>query len=411
MDALAVRPESSVDEDHTHCDGSIVQWAIEEGRRLPTGREFLVETVRRLTAVGIPLARVTVNLTLLHPDLRAMNYLWDRSRPEAVEIGIEHGIERSETYLRSPFYAVFERREPVRCRLVDEGPENDKYPILEDLRAQGITDYVVLPMAFSNNDRQAITWATDSPAGFTDAHLSWLNSLMPVLGLVYELYATRRTAVTLLDTYLGPRTGTHVLDGRIRRGDGESVRAVIWFCDIRGFTALSERLPRGAVIDLLNDFFGCVAKPIQSRGGEILKFIGDAMLAIFPIEEDFWIGRTCRATEAAVEAVEGFRELQERRATAGEAVFDFGIGLHVGEVTYGNIGAPGRLDFTVIGPDVNLTARLQGVTRKVGVPLVVSAPFAEQCSYQFSSLGRFRFRGISDEHEAFTLAALAPSQA
>lgn len=396
--------------DETYCDGSILKWVLEDGRKLSTGREFLTEVVRRLRNVGLPIARVTVNIETLHPDLRAINYVWDRARPEGAEIGIEHGVERSDMYLRSPLYPVFERRETVRRRLVS-GEADPDYPILEDLRAQGMTDYIAMPMPFSTSERQAVTWATDRPGGFSEAHLSWLANLMPVLGLVFEVYAVKRTAVTLLDTYLGHRTGTHVLEGRIRRGDGETVLAVIWFCDIRGFTALSEQLPREQVIDLLNDFFGCVARPVQARGGEILKFIGDAMLAIFPVEDAMWLGQTCRATEAAVEAIETLRELQERRQMAGEAPFDFGIGLHVGEVTYGNIGAPGRLDFTVIGPDVNLTSRLQNVTREAGVPLVVSGSFARQCSYQFRSIGHYRFRGISREHEAFTLSSIGAGAA
>lgn len=384
----------------------VVDWVLTEGRLLPTGHQFLNELAARLNAAGVPVDRVTVNMATLHPQLLAYDYSWQRNGAAATERGIERTPAIDVAYRASPFYRIYEHGEIIRRRLGDA--DSYDFPILEDLAAEGYTDYYAVPMVFSRGEGQAMTWATKRPGGFSDGCIATIDALIPLCGLAFELYASRRLTATLLDTYLGHRTGEHVLRGRIRRGDGETINAVLWYCDIRGFTTFSERLSRDAVIDLLNDFFGCVAAAVERHGGEVVKFVGDGMLAIFPVD-----GHSCReqaeaALAAAIDAIEAVRAVQERREQVDGPPLSFGISLHVGDVMYGNIGSPSRLDFTVIGPAVNLVARLESVNKALGLPLIVSGAFAEQIDRPLLSLGPFRLRGMSQEQEAFTLPALAP---
>src|SRR5262249_38427208 len=247
-------------------------------------------------------------------------------------------------------------------------------PIVAELRAEGITDYVVLPLVFGSGQIQAATWASRHPDGFDDRHLRVLRDLLPALAALLEAHELRRTTRTLLETYLGQQAGRRVLNGTIRRGDGETLAAALWYCDLRGFTAMSNELPRDELIAVLNDYFGCVTGPVHAHGGEVLKFIGDSVLAIFPIAADLDRDRAfrtaeipagagaCRTALAAAEAaLADLERLNIARRAAGKAGLAVGIGLHTGGVMYGNIGAPNRLDFTVVGPAVNMVTRIEGL--------------------------------------------------
>ncbi|MFN4089968.1 MAG: adenylate/guanylate cyclase domain-containing protein [Alphaproteobacteria bacterium] len=388
----------------------LLEWVLREGRLLPTGREFIGALAARLREAGVPVDRATVNLKALHPQLLAYSYYWQHDEGPAVEESVERTEAIDRLYRASPFYRIYEHGETIRRRLTGPDARID-FPILEDLVAEGYTDYYCVPLPFVRGEPQAATWATKRPGGFSDDCVATIEALMPVLGLVFELYAARRLTATLLDTYLGHRTGEQVLQGRIRRGDGETISAVLWYCDIRGFTAVSEHQPRDAVIDMLNDFFGCVGSAVERHGGEVVKFVGDGMLAIFPVDGAGCADRVAEALDAAVAAIEALRAVQERRDQAGEPPFGFGIALHLGEVMYGNIGSPTRLDFTVIGPAVNLAVRLEEVNKALGLPLIVSAALAAHAPHPLLPLGRFRLRGLSQEQEGFTLPALAPELA
>jgi adenylate cyclase len=219
-----------------------------------------------------------------------------------------------------------------------------------------------------------------------------------------EVREIRRLASTLLDTYLGHDAGQRVLAGQIRRGAGVTMAAAIFYCDLRGFTALSENMMPDRVIELLNDYFGCMAAPVQRLGGEVLKFIGDALLAIFPIADDLDRDRACRtALKAARQALAALDELNLRRREAGEATLEVGLALHTGTVMYGNIGAPDRLDFTVIGHAVNLTTRLERLCRQLERRLVASERFASPCGIEMVPLGRFELPGVQGPQAVFGL--------
>jgi adenylate cyclase len=261
-----------------------------------------------------------------------------------------------------------------------------------------------MPVTFSDGQIHALTLATDRRGGFATEHLGQLHEVLPPLARLIEAHAMRATARTLLDTYLGVGTGGRVLDGLIRRGDGEVIPAVVWWADLRGSTALAERLPRERYLELLNRFFEATAGAAIEQGGEVLKFIGDAVLAIFPLRAD---------PEAAAHALQAAREALARidlfnRAEADpEAKLAVALALHLGDVNYGNIGIEGRLDFTVTGPAVNQVARLERLSKSLGKAVVASGAFAELVREQMAGLGSHDLRGFTAPVEVYTLKELA----
>jgi adenylate cyclase len=381
--------------------GPVLDWLIGPARRLPDGPSLLKELCLRLVRQGLPLARASFHMRTLHPQLFGIGFYWYRGVDEIRMFRAEHGIQQTALFQRSPMRVLFEGAGAVRQRL-DLPDVAFAFPLFEDLRDQGLTDYVALPITFSDGKIHGTTWSSDRPGGFTSDDLTRIEDLLPVFGLLLEIHLDRRIAINLLDTYVGHRAGRRILNGQITRGSGETIAAAIWFCDLRGFTALSERIGRDALIACLNDYFDCMAGPVEAHGGEILKFIGDAMLAIFPLEgED-----ACRrALAAAVEARTAMNRLNDGRRAVGEEVLAFGIALHTGEVMYGNIGAVDRLDFTVIGPAVNTTSRIEGMCRVLDCDLLVSEAFVRTCeAAPFRSLGRHALSGIERSVELYTLA-------
>jgi adenylate cyclase len=253
---------------------------------------------------------------------------------------------------------------------------------------------------FADGSHKALSFATGRPGGFNDDELALFAAMIPAVAFNLEVQALRRTARTLLDTYVGRQSGGRVLDGQIQRGSGETIRAVIWLCDLRGFTSLSERLSRDDLIDLLNSYFGPMCDAVAREGGEILKFIGDAMLAIFPIHAD--PTQTCAAAlSAAAQAQAALAEENARREGECLPRIDYGLALHIGDVMYGNIGSDTRLDFTVIGPAVNLTARIESMCRQLGRQLLLSGEFVEAGGIAAQSLGAYSLKGVGADQEIF----------
>lgn len=393
------------------CIGATATWLLREGRDLGDSRTVIGEFCRRLVAEGFPLYRMSVGTRTLHPQVLAIGYVWRRGNGEPVEEQREHGILENPVYLRSPIKAIYDGAPEVRRRLEGRDAVID-FPILEELRAEGVTDYLALPMRLSEGRRGTITIATDRPGGFTEQELMSFTQIVPVLALVLEVKETQRITATLLETYLGRDAGRRVLSGLVRRGDGVTIAAALWYCDLRGFTRMADRLPRDTVIGWLNDYFDCMAGPVHAHGGDVLKFIGDAMLAIFPIHDDLDRDRACMtALTAAREALTGLARLNARREEFGQPPLEVGLSLHTGAVMYGNIGAPERLDFTVIGPAVNLLTRIEGLCPVLGYPLLASARFASPCGSELVSLGFHRLRGIAGEHEVFTLPEMVQAAA
>ncbi len=358
-------------------------------------------TCVRLRAEGLPLDRGEAFVRTLHPNVSGRSFVWHSGRGVVVH-------EQSYAYLQSePFAAsaigrVCKGAGVLRFRGADRDAIRDGHLLAEPDFAE-VTDYVAAPMTFLAGDLHAITIATSDPAGFTDAHVAAFEAIVLPMSRLGEIIALHRTAANLLDTYVGRNAGEKILAGRIQLGDTENIAAVIWFSDLRGFTRLAGQGAPGDIIRTLNELFECQVPAIERAGGEVLKFIGDGLMAIFPVREGGPSApELCRAAlRASAEALAGLRVVNARRQETGRPAIAFGLALHAGEVAYGNIGGSSRLDFTCIGPAVNLAARLEGLTATVGREVVTSEAFAALVPDAVEPLGSFELKGVDGTPSVF----------
>ncbi|RRJ84732.1 adenylate/guanylate cyclase domain-containing protein [Aestuariirhabdus litorea] len=373
---------------------------LHEGWKITDAGDLTQALVDRLLALGVPLYRIRITLRLLHPQVTGFSYTWVADK-EGIEVyRPPHEMLRSETYRDSPYWAIFEEGAgAIRRRLAGPDAQLD-YPLLVELAEAGATDYVALPISFMDGTIHAMTLATNVAEGFSVHHLAMIYELLPVLSRLLEIHALRATSRILLETYLGQRTGTQVLQGRVKRGDGEQIEAVIWFCDLRGSTQLAEQMGLEPFIELLNRFFEIMADSVLDQGGEVLRYIGDAMLAIFPIGAHGCASLPGEVAQNALSAA--YAAIGRMSAESQCGSLEFGIGLHFGTVMYGNIGAPGRLEFTAIGAAANEAARIQDLTKTLGRPLLASRQFVEISSMEkWQNLGSFPLRGVAGERFIF----------
>jgi adenylate cyclase len=346
----------------------LTKWMMDGARSASTPIEFLKQVCERLIKAGMPLHRVGASVRTLHPDLLGRAFIW-RPGEDVVIIPITFDTPDSPEFKNSPLAILFASGHEVRYRLDD--PESRRFPFFDDMRAEGVTDYIALPLSFTDNSIHSSSWTTKAESGFT---------------------------------YVGNRAGERIMAGQIRRGHAESMKAAIWLSDLRGFTALSDRLAAETVVDILNQYFDCQVPAIRKHGGEILKFMGDGLLAVFPIAKDGGnLGEVCgRVLEAAREAK---ADVDAMQYPSGEGIerFRFGVALHIGEILFGNIGGMSRLDFTCIGPAVNLAARLEKIAGKLGRTVVASSAFAGVAAAGWSDLGEFPIAGFSQAQRVFGL--------
>jgi adenylate cyclase len=381
--------------------GHIERWLLTEGPQVDSGVELFDELCWRLLGDGVPLWRAGVHVGTLHPQIRGIGVRWWRDRKVVEDYRILHGSEDTDEYRLSPIRVTIERGKAVRYRLDRPLPE---IPLLEKIRRAGGTDYFALPLNRGYRRFPSVAWATDREGGFSDADIAKLQDINPALAAIVEAREARRISANLLDTYLGPQAGRRILAGQIMRAQGERMRAVIMITDLRNFTGLSDRLHGNAVIELLDDYFDAMVSPSQEARGEILKFMGDGVLAIFPADDDEdFAPASVRALDAAKEALERLAAVNRRRREQDNPELRTGIGLHLGEVIYGNVGAADRLDFTVIGPAVNLASRIEGLTKRLSRPLLTSHAFAEVCPQPLVSLGFHPVAGLYQPEEVFGL--------
>lgn len=379
----------------------IIDWLIDGAGSAPTPVALMKETCERLLAAGVPLWRAGAFVQTLHPDVFGRSFIW-RDGAEVVVNTASFDLPESPEFTRNPLAILYASGHEVRYRLDD--PESKRFPFFDDMRAEGVTDYIAIPLRFTDGSVHATSWSTRHPDGFTDGHLDALRTILVPFARLGEIFALRRTAATLLDTYVGNRAGERILAGQIRRGHAETMQVAIWLSDLRGFTALSDRLPPEIVVDVLNQYFDCQVPVIRKHGGEILKFMGDGLLAVFPIAKDKSnIGEVCgRVLEAARQAR---ANVDAMHYPSGEAVerFRFGVALHIGDILFGNIGGSSRLDFTCIGPAVNLAARLEKIAGRLKRTVVASAGFAGICINDWMDLGEFPIAGFSRAQRVFGL--------
>lgn len=393
----------------------VLDWLYgEAGALMARSSFFFGGFCNELRALGIPLDRCSLHIRQLHPQFAARTLLWNADSGGAVEQDRRHGVDNHPLFLRSPVKPIFDGGPAIRQRLAGPGARFD-YPILADLAAEGYTDYTIRPVRFAAQQPMAISLASKAEAGFSELDIATLDQLLPAFGSLLELAETRRTTQLLLDTYLGPEAGRQVLQGDILRGQGRRIDAVVWMSDLRNFTELSNDLPLDQVITLLNGYFDAMCGPVRERDGEILKFIGDSVLAVFPVPEGQagcpYAGE--RALQAAEHALDSLEKLNDELAAQGLPRLRAGIALHSGEVMYGNVGAADRLDFTVIGPTVNLVSRLGPLARDLEPPIVISATCAHYLCQRrpLRRLGAFALKGFDETQEAFALAAEAAQAA
>ena len=380
---------------------NLIDWLIDGARSATSPPRMVADHCERLVQAGLPLWRVGLFVRTLHPDVLGRNFIW-RPGAEVVTGSADHDFLDSPEFINSPLAIVFGEGREVRHRVRDPGARH--FPFFDDMRAEGVTDYVALPLLCTDGSVHASSWTTKQPGGFNDEQLNALRSLVRPLARLVEIVTLRRTASILLDTYVGNRAGEKILGGQIRRGHTDTMDAAIWLSDLRGFTALSDRLPAETVVDILNLYFDCQVSAIRAHGGEVLKFMGDGLLAVFPISEaDGNSQQVCsRVLEAARESRTSVAAMNY---PIGEAVerFRFGVALHVGKILYGNIGGGNRLDFTCIGPAVNLAARLEKIAGRLSRTIVASEGFAGICSGGWAELGEFPIAGFSKAERVYGL--------
>jgi adenylate cyclase len=392
-------------------------WAVREGLRGAAADELFDGYCQRLVIDGLELWRAHLAMETLHPQWNGYGYVWRRDLNAIEPEQYAHGSLEEEDWLSSPLNHLIERardgeENPTVRRRLEEGPDQRNFPILREFFAAGATDYVAHLFAFGKDgDRSQGTgivysFATDRRGGFSEDDTTLLQATLPGLSLAMKSHAGHVIASGLLATYLGQDAGRRVHAGSIMRGSLDTLRAVIWYADIRGFTPLSDTAPGSVVVELLNDVFEILTASLRDRGGQVLKFIGDAMLAIFPFE-DADRAKTCRrALDAAIEAMGAIDALTAARVAAGGPAAPVDLALHLGHVLYGNVGAIDRLDFTVIGPAINEVARIEALCQPLGRAVLVSAEFVDGMTVadsRLKSLGRHALRGVKEHKEIFAL--------
>ena len=400
-------------------------WLVERGMRGLPLEEQLAGFCQRIYDAGFPMKRTQMGMDTLHPRYGSHTFVWRPGAGAIEHTPRERTILSRQVYLQSPVHYMRSRGILALRRRLDSG-DPDEFLLFPELRAEGLTEYAARVVPFDPAQAEAIaketvtpgrppvpgqaldgiffSCATDRPEGFDDGQLSQVAQTLPYLALAVKSRLTYDVASTVIETYLGKDAGHRVLTGEIERGSTEAIRAVIWFSDLRGFTRLADTLPRDALIEMLNDYLEAMARPVHDNHGQILKFMGDGLLATFDLTARDEAAVCRDALKAAAELRSAFPAFSEERKAAGKPVMDFGLALHLGEVLYGNIGASDRLDFTVVGPAVNEASRIQALCRSLERNILISSTFREIAG-GLESLGFHALRGVREPQELFTLGA------
>lgn len=384
----------------------LIEWLLREGRDSDDLGAVFAGACARLLSAGFPLWRASLAIPAIDPTLRAMSFTWWREGELSTE-RVAADAATAAVFQRSPIFYLSERNQPA-ARWNLEDPETARqFLLLEELRQLGATEYALRLVSFSERRTAltgvALSMATDRPGGFVDADMETAARLLPAIAVVAYRIGLLHVATDTLGAYLGPTTGRHVLEGMIRRGDSQTLSVALLLADLRGFTALADRADGAAVVGWLNEHLDAIGDPVGECGGEILKFMGDGLLAVFPADAVDAATACGNALAAAAEARARNLALNARRAAAGAPELDLSVVLHFGDVVYGNVGTARRLDFTVIGPAVNEASRMEALGKALGRPLLLSETFARRLSRPSVSLGWHSLRGIAAEREIFVL--------
>ena len=404
-------------------------WLVQRGMRGLPLEEQLAGYCQRIYEAGFPMKRVLLGMGTLHPQYGAHTFLWRPGGGAIEHTPRERTLLSRQVYLRSPVHYMRSRGLLSLRRRLD-GDDPDDFLLFDELRAEGLVDYaahLVLyepvrseqlakvsltrdlpPVLGEALDGIFFSCATDRSEGFDEGQLAQVVETLPYLALAVKSRLTYDVASTVIETYLGEDAGHRVLTGEIERGSAEAIRAVIWFSDLRGFTRLTDTLPGDALLEVLDDYLEVMARPVQANNGQILKFMGDGLLATFDLTSRDEAAVCSDALKAAAELQSVFPAFNAERTAAGKPVMDFGLALHLGEVLYGNIGANDRLDFTVVGPAVNEASRIQALCKSLKRNVLISSTFRQSAgSHQsgLESIGVHTLRDVRKPQELFTLVA------
>lgn len=375
----------------------IIEWLLLEGNRLADIDTLFAQMIDRVAAAGLPIARVSLNLELLHPEVVGEGRVWLCGQTAQA-----HRLNRVDTdlteYLNSPVHRVDETGEPYRVHL---NRETTEMPLLRRLQREGFSDYIIIPIQVQDRHRSAaMSFAAKRVQSFSEADIADLTHVVAAISPILEARLVRNIALDLLDTYLGTGAGKRVYAGQIQRGDAESIFAAVLFCDLRNFTRYTAEHLSHEVVARLNHWFELAVDAVEAHGGEVLKFIGDGMLAIFPA--DMLNPReACGHALAAAATLEAAVARWNEAPPAGQIPLEYGLSLHLGHVAFGNIGGRRRLDFTVVGPAVNMASRLLDAAKALDSAIVVSTAFAGCSGRSMRSLGVHALRGIAEPEEIF----------
>ena len=391
----------------------IREWLIDQALSGADITELFDTLCLRISSVGIPVTRARLFWPTLHPLFQAETVSWDKGSKAVLEQFV-HQDEASDDWNKSPLkYLIDQDLDLLRRELTGANKLVD-FELLEGLEEKGYTDFIAMSTDLEgtsfrtreggNDSGIMVTWTTDSLGGFSDNDLIALQKIQRRFAVACKVLIQARIASNIAHTYLGARAGSSVLDGQIVRGDGQTTQAVIWYSDLRNSTHLAETMPADEYFDLLNSFFTATAQPIIENGGEILDFIGDAVLGIFPYETKRELRAAAAAAQNALGAsCEAATTINSKREEKGLEIFRYGIGVNVGEVMFGNIGVPSRLAFSVIGPAVNEAARIENLTKKLDPIILAAKSFAQINSRHWKSLGEHKLEGVTQPIEIFEI--------
>ncbi|WP_423789998.1 adenylate/guanylate cyclase domain-containing protein [Leptospira kmetyi] len=376
----------------------ILNWLSSPPSRALEAKELIETLNQKIIEAGIPVWRFFTSIPTMHPEVMVRSIIWTRGEETQVVLIPHDGLQQQQ-YKDSPIFLIREgHKDFIRCKLT--GPDADlSYPICVDLQEKGGTDYCIFVSVFGTDIRSAISWTTDAPGGFTEEQIESLNSIRSVLSLRLDLESRKFAVNELLEVYLGPNASKRVLSGEFRRGTGETIYAAILCADLRDFSSLSENNSPKRIVEVLDNYFELTAQPIQEEKGEILKFIGDAILAVFPAEEDSH--KACLAALSAARKIKN--SVIQWNTEHPDSQIHLGMALNVGDVVYGNVGAKDRLDFTVIGNAVNQAFRVESLCKDFGENILTTEEFANKTGMEnFELLGARQLKGITGERNIYS---------